>query len=156
MVITLYSHEASTDPGVQKMRRLIDTDEVIDSASGVGKRKIKFSKDEDIEYRDGILRRSSGRAEVRMTKKVLIQQEDRRLSEGFSATGSFTLELEQCYAPSGNTLEERRQSLRENMDREMSEGSLRANNGMCKSLEIIINFQTIMQIKCGYSHNVII
>ena len=138
------------------MCRLIDTDEVIDSASGVGKRKIKFSKDEDIKYRDGILHRSSRRAEVRMTKEVLIQQEDGRHSEGFSATGSFTLELEQCYALSGNTLEERRQSLRENMDREMSEGSLRANNGMRKSLEVMINFQTIMQIECGYSHNITI
>ena len=59
------------------MHRHIDTDEVIDSASGVGKRKVKFSKDEDIEYRDGVLRRSSGRAEVKMAKEVLIQQEGR-------------------------------------------------------------------------------
>ena len=127
------SHEASTDPRVKKMRRRIDTDEVIDSASGVGKRKVKFSKDEDIEYRDGVLRRSSGRAEVKMAKEVLIQQEGRRLSEGFAATGSFTLELEQCYVPSGNMLQQRRMALREVMGREISEGSLRANNGMCKS-----------------------
>ena len=123
------------------MRRRIDTDEVIDSASGVGKRKIKFLKDEDIEYRDGILRRSSGRAEVKMTKEVLIQQEGRRLSEGFAATGSFTLELEQCYVPSGNMLQQRRMALREVMGREMSEGSLRANNGMCKSELIHQNYR---------------
>ena len=114
------------------MHRHIDTDEVIDSASGVGKRKVKFSKDEDIEYRDGVLRRSSGRAVVKMAKEVLIQQEGRRLSEGFAATGSFTLELEQCYIPSGIMLKKRRMALREVMDREMSEGSLRANNGICK------------------------
>ena len=118
------------------MRRRIDTDEVIDSSSGVGRRKLKFSKDEDIEYRDGVLRRSSGRAEVKMTKEVVIQQEGRRLSEGFSATGSFTLELEQCYVPSGDMLNQRRQGLRESMNREMADGSLRANNGMCKSLAI--------------------
>ena len=113
------------------MRRRVDTDEIIDTASGVGKRKIKFSKDEDIEYRDGVLHRSSGRAEVKMMKEVVIQQEGRRLSEGFSATGSFTLELEQCYIPSGNILQQRRERLAEV---EMSEGSLRANDGMCKSL----------------------
>ena len=116
------------------MHRHIDTDEVIDSASGVGMRKVKFSKDEDIEYRDGVLRRSSGRAEVKMAKEMVIhdQQEGRRLSEGFAATGSFTLELERCYIPSGITLQQRRMALREVMGREMSEGSLRANNGICK------------------------
>ena len=118
------------------MRRRVDTDEVIDTASGIGKRKVRFSKDEDIEYRDGVLQRSSGRAEVKMSKEVLTQQEDRSLSEGFAATGSFTLELEQCYVPSGSTLADRRQRLRESMGREMSEGSLRANNGNCKSLAI--------------------
>ena len=136
MQLFLSSHEPSTDPGVKKMHRRIDTDEVIDSSSGVGRRKIKFSKDEDIEYRDGVLRRSSGRAEVKMMKEVVIQQRGRRLSEGFSATGSFTLELEQCYVPSGNMLEQRRQRLRESMNREMLEESLRANNGQCKSLAI--------------------
>ena len=134
-IIFLCSHEASTesDHHVKKMHRHIDTDEVIDSASEVGKRKIKFLKDEDIEYRDGVLRRSSGRAEVKMAKEVIIQQEGRRLSEGFSATGSYTLELEQCYIPSGNMLQQRRMALREVIGREMSEESLRANNGMCKS-----------------------
>jgi hypothetical protein len=116
------------------MHRSVYTDEVIDSASGVGTKKVKFSKEEDIEYRDGILHRSSGRAEVMTMEEVVTQQEDRRLSEGFSATGEFTLELEQCYTPSGDTLQQRRQSLREHMDDEMSEGSLLANNGMCKSL----------------------
>ena len=48
------------------MRCRVDTDEVIDSSPGVGKKKIKFSKDEDIEYRDGVLHRSSGRAEAKM------------------------------------------------------------------------------------------
>ena len=115
------------------MRRHVDTDEIIDSASGVGKRKIKFSKDEDIEYRDGVLHRSSGRAEVKMMEEVVIQQEGRRLSEGFAATGSFTLELEQCYIPSGIMLQQRRMALRDALDTEMAEGSLRANNGMCKS-----------------------
>ena len=115
------------------MHRHIDTDEVIDTASEIGKRKVKFSKDEDIEYRDGVLRRSSGRAEVKMAKEVVIQQEGKRLSEGFAATGSFTLELEQCYIPSGITLQQRRMALREVMGREISEESLRSNNGMRKS-----------------------
>ena len=119
------------------MRRRVDTDEIIDSASGVGKRKIKFSKDEDIEYRDGVLHRSSGRAEVKMMEEVVIQQEGRRLSEGFSAIGSFTLELEQCYTPSANMLRQRRMALRDALDTERAEGSLRANNGMCKSLIIL-------------------
>ena len=133
-VYNKYRHEVSTDPGVKKMHRHIDTDEIIDSSSGVGKKKIRFSKDEDIEYRDGVLRHSSGRAEVKMMKEVVIQQEGRRLSEGFSATGSFSLELEQCYLPSRNILEQRREYIKDRMNKDLSEESLRANNGKCKIL----------------------
>ena len=146
MFIYVCRHEVSTDPGVKKMRRHVDSDDVIDSAYGVGKRKIKFSKDEDIEYRDGILRRSSGKAEIKMTKEVLIQQEGRRLSEGFSATGSFTLELQQCFVPTMAKLKQSRKEIRDRMNREMVEGSLRANNGMCKLLRIINNQRSIIAL----------
>ena len=83
------------------MHRVVESDDVIDYSTGAKKRDIQLTKDEDIEYRDGILYHSSGDTLIKIKNKKYVQEppdeHQNSFSDAFSAHGSFTLDLQQCY-----------------------------------------------------------
>ena len=109
---------ASESRNVQKMHRSIKSDDVIDYSTGARKRDIQLTKDEDIEYRDGILYHSSGDSLVKIKDRKETQDDSQKsFSDAFSAHGSYNLDLHECHP---QTVEERSRQ-RRNVDDQMSQ-----------------------------------
>ena len=89
---------------MKKMHRSVDGKDVIDYSTGAKKRDIQLRKEEDIEYRNGILRHSSGDTMFKVEGKRGIEDaqsgQEKEFSDAFSAHGSYSLDLQQCYTPS--------------------------------------------------------
>ena len=112
------------EDGRKKMHRHIDNDDVIDYSSGARKKNIKMFKDEDIEYRDSILQRSSGNTVIKIKEGKHQGEEHRLLSDAFSAIGSYTLDLQNCYVSTQNR--HKRSSI-DQMDENLMEENLKAH-----------------------------
>ena len=120
------------------MHRFIESDDVIDYSTGAKKTDIELRKDEDIEYRDGILYHSSGDASLKLKHKSNIEdvQEEKTLSDAFSAHGSYTLNLQQCYVQRKKDKIRQRRSLMRQMSEDMKEEALKINFNMSKCQHI--------------------
>ena len=118
------------------MHRFIESDDVIDYSTGAKKRDIELRKDEDIEYRDGVLYHSSGDASLKLKHKSNMEdvQEGNQttLSDAFSAHGSYTLNLQQCYVKSKKDKIRQRRSLMRQMSEDTKEEGLKINFNMSK------------------------
>ena len=114
------------------MHRSLDGKDVIDYSTGARKRDIQLSKEEDIEYRNGVLHHSSGDTMFKVKSKNTIEKaqngQEKKFSDVFSARGSYTLDLQQCYTPTKQDGARRKRSLDDVMNRNrMSEERLTAN-----------------------------
>lgn len=108
------------------MHRFVDSKDVIDYSTGARKRDIQLTKDEDIEYRDGILQHSSGDTSVKVKNSRDIEEQNdelnKQFSDVFSAHGSYSLDLERCQA---RTTARQKRTSYDNIDQaEMTEESL--------------------------------
>ena len=123
-------YEETTD-NVKKMHRFIESDDVIDYSTGARKRDIQLTKDEDIEYRDGVLYHSSGDTSFKIKNKNSVEEpqdtQEMLFSGAFSARGSYTLDLQQCYVEQKQDKSRRRRSLYERMNENMREEGLKVN-----------------------------
>jgi hypothetical protein len=119
------------------MHRSVDGNDVIDYSTGARKRDIQLSKEEDIEYRKGVLQHSSGDTLFKVEGKTSIEEaqsgQEKKFSDAFSAHGSYALDLQQCYTPTKQDGARRKRSLDDVMNRNrMSEESLIANFNISK------------------------
>ena len=85
------------------MHRSIDSKDIIDYSTGARKRDVQIRKEEDIEYRNGVLQHSSGDTLFKVQSKTGIEEprssQEKEFSDAFSAHGSYTLDLQRCYTP---------------------------------------------------------
>ena len=119
------------------MHRSVDGKDVIDYSTGARKRDIQLQKEEDIEYRNGVLRHSSGNTMFKVEGRNGIEEaqsgQEKEFSDVFSAHGSYTLDLQQCYTPSKQDGARQKRSLNDEMNRNrMSEERLTANFNISK------------------------
>ena len=114
------------------MHRHIESDDVVAYSSEANKKKVQLLKDEDIEYRDGLLFHSSGKTDVKIKGKSHNNTEH-SISEAFEAEGSYTLDLQQCLVPAKHVLSRKRRSLSEKMDQDLSEEYLKVHYDKCKN-----------------------
>lgn len=96
----LISYTPTDENGLLKMRREVRKSDIRDFSSSASKDDIDTSKDEEIEYRDGKLQRSSGN-----TSFHLVNDSDSHpdsdtpslsLSQTLSGSGSYNMELQTC------------------------------------------------------------
>ena len=119
------------------MHRSVDGKDVIDYSTGARKRDIKLRKEENIEYRNGVLHHSSGDTMFKIEGKKGIEEaqsgQEKKFSDAFSARGSYSLDLQQCYAPTKKDGARRKRSLDDVMNRNrMSEERLTADFNISK------------------------
>ena len=119
------------------MHRSVDGKDVIDYSTGAKKRDIQLWKEEDIEYRNGVLHHSSGDTMFKVEGKKDVEDaqssQEKEFSDAFSAHGSYSLDLQQCYTPSKKDGARRKRSLDDIMNRNrMSEERLTANFNISK------------------------
>ena len=109
------------------MHRNIESEDVIEYSTGAKKKHFKLERNEDIEYRDGKLYHSSGDTDIKLKGKDEQNGDQMSLSKAFSAHGSFSLDLEQCYSPSHRARARQRRSLSIRMNQDMTEEGLKAH-----------------------------
>ena len=119
------------------MHRSVDSKDVIDYSTGARKRDIQLRKEEDIEYRDGVLQHSSGDTSFKIENKNDIKEpqhsQEKEFSDAFSAHGSYTLDLQRCYTPTRKDGARRKRSLNDQMNQNrISEERLTANFNISK------------------------
>ena len=121
---------------VKKMHRSINGKDVIDYSTGARKRDIQLRKEEDIEYRDGVLQHSSGDTSFKIENINEPQHsQEKEFSDVFSAHGSYTLDLQRCYAPTSKDGARRKRSLNDQMNQNrICEERLTANFNISKYL----------------------
>lgn len=115
--------------GDEVMHRTIKSDDIIDYFTGAKSADFKLSKNEDIEYRGGRLYHSSGNTDIKIKGKSKLKSsgEQKSFSDAFSVHGSYSLNLEHCYAQPKTTLDRQRRSLSAAMDDDMTEEGLKAS-----------------------------
>ena len=119
------------------MHRSIDSKDVIDYSTGARKRDIQLRKEEDIEYRNGVLQHSSGDTSFKVQSKNGFEEPQsshkKEFSDAFSARGLYTLDLLRCYTPTKLDGARQKRSLDNEMNRNrMSEERLIANFNISK------------------------
>ena len=97
-----FSYTPTDEDGFVKMKREVRKSDISDYSSKASKDDIDTSKDEEIEYRDGKLQRSSGN-----TSFHLVNDSDSKpdsdtaslsLSQTVTASGSYNMNLGSCNA----------------------------------------------------------
>jgi hypothetical protein len=119
------------------MHRSVDGNDVIDYSTGARKRDIQLRKEEDIEYRNGVLHHSSGDTRFKVKGKTSIEEtqsgQEKKFSDAFSAHGSYALDLQQCYTPTKQDGARRKRSLDDVMNQNrISEERLTAKFNISK------------------------
>ena len=103
------------------MHRSVDGKDVIHYSTGAKKCDIQLREEEDIEYRNGVLRHSSGDTMFKVEGKKDVEDaqsgQEKEFSHAFSAHGSYSLDLQQCYTPSKKDGARRKRSLDDVMNR---------------------------------------
>lgn len=110
------------------MHRTIESDDVIEYSTGAKKQDFKLERSEDIEYRGGKLYHSSGGTSIKVKGKNDQSGGDEdhmSFSKAFSAHGSFSLDLEQCYSQPQRARARQRRSMSEKMNQDTIEESLK-------------------------------
>ena len=139
ILLELFSdrYEQNSD-SMKKMHRSIDSNDVIDYSTGARKRDIQLRKEEDIEYRNGVLQHSFGDTSFKVQSKNGFkepQSSQKEFSDAFSARGSYTLDLQRCYTPTKQDGARRKRSIDNEMNRNrMSEERLTANFNISKCI----------------------
>ena len=128
---------------VKKMHRSVTNKDVIDYSTGARKRDIQLRKEEDIEYRNGILQHSSGDTSFKIQNKNGIKEpqhtQEKEFSDVFSAHGSYTLDLQRCHTLTRKDGARRKRSLISQMNRNrISEERLTASFNISKYLSSVI------------------
>ena len=142
-VATCYLHQFFHDryeqnsDNVKRMHRSFDGKDIINYSTGARKRDIQLRKEEDIEYRDGILQHSSGDTSFKIQNENGIadtqSSQEKEFSDTFSAHGLYTLDLQQCYIPTRKDGARRKRSLIDQMSQnKISEERLTANFNISK------------------------
>ena len=111
------------------MRRRVVTEDVMDYPAGVARDDVQLVTDEEIEYRSGTLYHSSGNTSVRIdgpSNQTQSRQESIIDFQAFSASGSYSLDLQRCYSLSQTVHSRKRRSLEEEIERDFEEDSLKA------------------------------
>ena len=93
----LYSYPSGSEDGVLRMKRSVRRGDVSQYSIDAPAEDIDTSKDEEVEYESGKLKRSSGNATFHLLNDSLNEVEsDFSLTQAFSASGSYSLELQEC------------------------------------------------------------
>ena len=119
----IFNRYEQAQDGIKKMHRRIEEDDVISYSTGAPKEDLKFTQNEDIEYRNGSLHHSSGNTEVKIKDSQGRENEDDdqpSLSDILSARGSYTLDLQHCYSAPQRQGDRQRRNVQidENMQQE--------------------------------------
>ncbi|CAI8021652.1 hypothetical protein GBAR_LOCUS12822 [Geodia barretti] len=94
--ISHYSYPDSVDE-VRKMRRTIDSEDIIEFPMHIPTRDVKLHEEEDIEYKDGRLIKSNGTLHLSIDSSSTSRLEGSdEFSNAFTAHGSFSMELKLC------------------------------------------------------------
>lgn len=133
MINTLYRYTEDSGSGNKRMHRHIESDDVIEYSSEARKKSVNLLKDEDIEYRNGVLHHSSGSTLVKLKGVQSQGEQERSISEAFSAQGSYSLDLQQCYIPDKHMQSRQRRSLSSKMNGDLKEEDLKAHFDTCNS-----------------------
>ena len=118
--------EADGD-GNQKMHRHIENDDIIAYSSGAKKSTFHLIKDEDIDYRQGILQHSSGSIVVELNNVQNQSEKEMPISKALSSQGSYTMDLQQCYTPAKHRQNRQRRSMDRKMSASVKEEDLKAH-----------------------------
>ena len=112
----------------------MSSDDVIDYSTGARKRDIQLMKEEEIEYRDGVLQHSSGDTSFKIQNRHQTETgQEKKLSDAFSAHGSYTLDLQRCYTSKKENKARRKRTLDDHMNQNMiAEERLMANFNISK------------------------
>ena len=129
------------------MHRSISSDDVIDYSTGAIKRDIRLTKEEDIEYRDDHLYHSSGDTTLKFKTESDVEEShdesQHSFSDAFSAHGSYTLDLQECYDQTEGDKVRQRRSLNDQMTENMKEEGLKVNFNKSKLREKIVSLRII-------------
>ena len=114
------------------MHRSVSSDDVIKYSTGARKRDIKLTKEEDIEYRDDFLYHSSGDTSLKFQRELgeegsTLDENRHSLSDAFSARGSYTLDLRECFVQSEVDKARQRRSLNDKLAVNMKEEGLKVH-----------------------------
>ena len=91
-----FSYPDSVDE-VRKMRRTIDSEDIIEFPMHIPTRDVKLHEEEDIEYKDGRLIKSNGTLHLSIDSSSTSRLEGSdEFSNVFTAHGSFSMELKLC------------------------------------------------------------
>jgi HEAT repeat protein len=90
-----YSYPDSVD-NVRKMRRTIDSEDIIEFPMHIPTRDVKLHEEEDIEYKDGRLIKSNGTLHLSIDSSTSRLEGSDEFSNAFTAHGSFSMELKIC------------------------------------------------------------
>ena len=103
-----FSYTPTDEDGFVKMKREVRKSDISDYSSKASKDDIDTSKDEEIEYRDGKLQRSSGNTSFHLVNDSNSDREhdsdtnSLSLSQTFAASGSYNMKLGSCSAVNRN------------------------------------------------------
>ena len=95
----MYSYSAGQG-GKNKIHRTVTSEDVLEYSSGVHTRDVQLREEDDIEYRDGRLFRSSGNMYLSVDKEIHSSGQGSGGMDEFAdvvtARGSFNMELNEC------------------------------------------------------------
>ena len=99
---TFYSF-SDTPEGTRKIHRTVTSDDILEYSSGIPTRDVQLQEEDDIEYRDGRLVKSSGNMHLSVDKEIHNSDDESpgmaEFADVVTAHGSFLMELEECRSP---------------------------------------------------------
>ena len=99
---TFYSF-LDTPEGTRIIHRTVTSDDILEYSSGIPTRDVQLQEEDDIEYRDGRLVKSSGNMHLSVDKEIHSSDDDSlgiaEFADVVTAHGSFLMELEECRTP---------------------------------------------------------
>ena len=107
-----------------KMRRVVHGNDVHEFASNAPKSDVEMEKDEEIEYESGHLVHSAGNMTVRFVNEsddTEDEKDEPSISNMFSASGWYDLELRSCHKTTGYMFGVQKKKIDSNMRNSMEE-----------------------------------
>ena len=97
-----YSFSDSPE-GTRIIHRTVTSDDILEYSSGIPTRDVQLQEEDDIEYRDGRLVKSSGKMHLSVDKEIHSSDDESpgmaEFADVVTAHGTFSMELEECRTP---------------------------------------------------------
>ena len=116
------------EEGLVKMQRKIRKEDVSELSSEDSMEDIDTAQDEEIQYRSGRLERSSGNTMIHFVNEsdTGTEADTVSLSQAFSATGSYNMELKSCSMINQSMFRVQKNKILSEMKKSSKEESLKA------------------------------